>query len=257
MVEYSMTEFESVNDLSDKSNIQKGIYYERSSWNFTGIAESFDDHISHSVPLYRDVHKLITTLTDFFISESSTVIDIGSSTGHLVNDIAQRHSHLKDLEFFLIDDVDDMVEYSKKVINHSCKSHKFNFLKDSIINFDFPKNTSIITSIYTIQFVSPSVRQDIVNNIYDSLAWGGAFFFFEKTNANDARFHDILLQNYEDFKINNGFSLDEIKAKQLSLRGVLKPFSSFGNMELLKRSGFIDIQPIFRFGMFEGLLAIK
>ena len=111
--------------------------------------------------------------------------------------------------------------------------------------------------MFTIQFIQPSIRQTIINNIYSSLSWGGALFFFEKINGEDARFHDLLLQNYEDFKISKGYTLNEIKSKQLSLRGILKPFSINGNLDLLKRAGFVDIQPIFQYGLFKGFLAIK
>ena len=33
----------------------------------------------------------------------------------------------------------------------------------------------------------------------------------EKINGEDARFHDLLLQNYEDYKISKGYTLNEIK----------------------------------------------
>ena len=119
------------------------------------------------------------------------------------------------------------------------------------------KRNDIVISMFTIQFISPSIRQEIINHIYQSLVWGGAFFFFEKINGEDARFHEILMQNYEDYKIANGYSIDEIKTKQLSLRSVLKPFSEQGNLDLLKRSGFEDIQPIFQYGLFKGFFAVK
>lgn len=108
-----------------------------------------------------------------------------------------------------------------------------------------------------MQFISPSIRQLIINRIYSSLSWGSGFFFFEKMNGSDARFNDILIQNYEDFKIDNGYSFDEIKAKQKSLRGVLKPFSLSGNLDLLSRAGFVDCEIIFSYGPFKGILAIK
>ena len=38
----------------------------------------------------------------------------------------------------------------------------------------------MVISYYTLQFILHSVRQQLVNRIYDSLAWGGAFFIFRK-----------------------------------------------------------------------------
>ncbi len=64
-------------------------------------------------------------------------------------------------------------------------------------------------------------------------------------------------QSYIDFKIDNGFSADEILSKSRSLKSVLEPFSSKGNIDLLKRAGFKDILTVFKYLSFEGFLAIK
>ena len=67
---------------------------------------------------------------------------------------------------------------------------------------------------YTLQFIDTSHRQDVINKIYDSLDWGGALFLFEKVRASDARFQDIMSSTYEEFKIRNKFSDEEIMSKK-------------------------------------------
>lgn len=247
-----------MDEVYKKNSLDAGenIYVKPSSWSFEGISSEFEKHINRSVPLYDQAHNLVTSLTDFFIKPNSFVVDIGCSTGNLVSSISDRQKHIKGINFYLIDEVSDMVEYAKKNVNIN-KFHAYNFVCKDILRFDLPQNVDIMISMFTIQFTAPSIRQQILNNIYESLAWGGGFFFFEKVNGNDARFHDILSQNYEDFKILNGYTLEEIKTKKLSLRSILKPFSTKGNLDLLKRAGFQDIQPIFQYGLFKGFLAIK
>ena len=119
------------------------------------------------------------------------------------------------------------------------------------------KNSDLIISYYTIQFISSKFRQKILNNIYNSLNWGGAFIYFEKIRGADARFQDIFTSLYNDFKEGNGLSANEIIGKEKTLRGVLDPFSEKGNLGLLKRSGFEDIQSIFQYLNFKGYLCIK
>mgnify|MGYP000692191902 CR=1 FL=1 len=80
---------------------------------------------------------------------------------------------------------------------------------------------------------------------------------FEKVRGPDARFQDILNDLYTDFKLEQGYSSEEIIGKSRSLKGVLEPFSSQGNLDLLSRSGFVDIMTIFKYFCFEGILAIK
>ena len=62
---------------------------------------------------------------------------------------------------------------------------------------------------------------------------------------------------YEEFKLYNGFDESEIFSKKKSLKGVLEPFSSQANIQMLKRAGFKDVSTVAKFVCFEGFLAIK
>ena len=130
-----------------------------------------------------------------------------------------------------------------KIINSKLENVKF-------------KNSSIITSFFTIQFIHPSKRQLLINKIFKSLNWEEVFLF-EKVRYPDARFQDMINQIYMDYKIDQGFSATSIVNKSRSLKGVMEPFSTNGNLQLLKRAGFKDIVTIFKFASFEGFLAIK
>ena len=59
-----------------------------------------------------------------------------------------------------------------------------------------------------------------------------------------------------DFKLENNYSPSEIIAKSRSLKGVLEPFSTQANKDMMKRSGFVDITSVMKYLCFE-FLAIK
>ena len=80
---------------------------------------------------------------------------------------------------------------------------------------------------------------------------------FEKIRAPDARFQDIYSIIYNDYKLENNFSPSEIIFKTKSLKGIMEPFSDFGNLSLIKRAGFKDVTPIFQWMCFKGYLCIK
>ena len=145
-----------------------------------------------------------------------------------------------------------MIKKSKKKISYK----NLKFLNKSVFQTKLD-NSCIISSFYTMQFIHVSKRQKLVNKIFKSLNWGGAFFMVEKVRANDARFQDIMNQIYIDYKKDMKFSDKEIVNKSRSLKGIMEPFSSQGNIDLLKRAGFKDILTIFKYGFFEGFLAIK
>jgi tRNA (cmo5U34)-methyltransferase len=73
----------------------------------------------------------------------------------------------------------------------------------------------------------------------------------------DARFQDIITALYNDYKLRAGYTPDEIINKSRSLKGVLEPFSTQGNLDMLRRAGFVDINTVQKYLCFEGFLAIK
>ena len=93
--------------------------------------------------------------------------------------------------------------YGKDMIKKAKIDNKKNNLE--FINGDFLNtklgNSSLIICYYTLQFVSPAIRQLFVNKIFDSLSWGGAFILYEKVRAPDARFQDYMVQIYNEYKL--------------------------------------------------------
>jgi tRNA (cmo5U34)-methyltransferase len=225
-----------------------------SAWHFgKNIPKKFDKHIKKSVPQYESMQELISNLSDFFLKKNSICYDLGSSTGSLINKISNRHRDKK-IQFYGIEIEKKMIEQAKKIKDKSL--NKIKYLNKDLKKIKLQK-TDMIISCYTIQFIEPKFRQDIINKIYKSLNWGGAFIMFEKIRASDPRFQDIFSQVYLDFKLKNKFSEKEIINKSRSLKGILEPFSEYGNLGLLKRAGFVDIIPVMQWVNFKGLLCIK
>lgn len=234
-------------------NVGDGINATNSDWSFSGdIHKTFDDHVSKSVPLYHEGQSLIAQLSDYFIKEDSVCYDIGCSTGEVFSKIIDRNTK-SGVKYIGIDPVPEMISSARK--KHS-ENKNVDFIVDSIENIDL-ESSDLIVSYYTMQFISPKHRQIIANKIYQSLNWGGVFFLFEKVRAPDARFQDIMTEAYVDYKLDQGYDPLKIFAKTRSLKGVLEPFSSQGNIDLMKRAGFVDYVTITKYINFEGIMFIK
>ena len=229
---------------------------ERAYWKFNGeLVNSFDAHISKSVPLYKEGHDLICDMSDFFIKPKSLCYEIGCSTGTLTLKLATHHQNKPEAHFIGIDIEEDMI---KKAEAKLAKVQGLNasFLAEDVIELDMHE-ADLIICYYTVQFIKTSVRQNIINSIYEKLNWGGALFLFEKVRGADARFQDIITALYNDYKLRAGYTPDEIINKSRSLKGVLEPFSTQGNLDMLRRAGFVDINTVQKYLCFEGFLAIK
>lgn len=226
---------------------------DNASWSFKDISENFDQHVQRSVPLYKEGHALVCSLSDFFLPQGAVVTELGTASGTLAGKILERHRRREDLQFVGIDKEKSMIEHAQSVCGGDARAR---FQVEDIASCMLEKS-SLIISYYTLQFVHPRWRQTVFDKIYQSLEWGGAFILFEKVRAPDARFQDISTQIYQDFKLEQDFSEAEIISKQRSLKGVLEPFSTQGNLDLLTRAGFVDIMSIMKWVCFEGFLAVK
>ncbi|MGH8556169.1 MAG: methyltransferase domain-containing protein [Methylococcales bacterium] len=234
--------------------IGQDINTERGGWNFGDrVSEKFVEHVRRSVPSYEEGHDLICRLSDFFCLPDSIGYEIGVSTGELIKKLALHNQHKPEIRWVGLDIEAAMI---KKAESHCKDMANIELRCENIRLFDLEKSDFIV-SYYCIQFIPARYRQDLFNKIYKALNWGGAFVLFEKVRAPDARFQDIQVALYNEFKLRNGFSAEEILNKSLSLKGVLDPFSTEGNLGLLRRAGFTDIMTVMKNICFEGFLAIK
>ena len=248
--------------MKNKNIIADKSIYKLGNWKFNdNVAKIFDTHVRKSIPFYDYGHDMIVKVSHFFLSKDSIVTDIGCSTGTLIKKLHNVQKNKKiGLKYFCIEKEKSMIIKARKKLKN-IKNIKF--INKKIENYKIPKSDLII-SYYTLQFIKPNKRQEILKRIYNSLNWGGAFIIFEKTRSEDARFQDLTTQLYNEFKLENGFSGNEIIEKSRSLKGVLEPFSLSGNSGLLsragfrfKKAGFADSTIIFRNLNFTGFLLIK
>ena len=235
-----------------KNSVGDNIDSQNAAWKFSGeMVNDFEEHVAKSVPIYNEGHDIILKISDYFIKNDSICYELGTSTGVLSNKLANRFSD-RDAKFIGLDIEEDMVASAKK--RYTMKSLSFEYA--DVLEYNF-ESSDFITSYYVVQFIRPSQRQLLIDKIYKSLNWGGAFLYFEKVRAPDARFQDIMTGVYNEYKLEQGYSAEEIIQKSRSLKGVLEPFSTQGNIDMLKRAGFVDVMSVAKFGPFEGILAIK
>jgi tRNA (cmo5U34)-methyltransferase len=229
-------------------NIDSG----NAAWKFSGeMVNDFEQHVAKSVPLYHEGHDMILKLSDYFVKDDSICYEIGTSTGILSYQLAKRFED-RSAKFIGLDIEEDMINLAKEKYSHP----NLSFVYADVLEYPF-EPSDFISSYYVVQFIRPSQRQQLIDKIYQSLNWGGAFLYFEKVRAPDARFQDIMTGIYNEYKLEQGYSAEQIVQKSRSLKGVLEPFSTQGNMDMLKRAGFVDMMTVAKFGPFEGILAIK
>ncbi len=234
-------------------NVGDDIQAPNAAWTFGGnVPKSFDNHVRKSVPLYMEGHDLITKISDYFVTDNCLVYELGTSTGELLKKVAERQTK-ESVRFIGVDRESGMIDVAR---DKCAGDSRISFEVEELIQYPLEK-CDLVISYYTTQFIRPKFRQELFNRIYEALNWGGAFVLFEKVRAPDARFQDIMTGLYTDYKIDQGYSSEEIVSKTRSLKGVMEPFSSQANNDMLARAGFKDYMTVMKYVSFEGILAIK
>lgn len=234
-------------------HVGEGIAAENARWTFgANVPNTFEGHVAKSVPLYDMGHDLVCKISDYFLSDDSTVYEIGTSTGLLLERLV-KHNQGKKIRWVGIDCEEGMIAKAREKF----EGNPDVTLEVGDVNLMDLEKADLIVSYYCIQFIKPKFRQPLFDKIYNALNWGGAFVLFEKVRGPDARFQDMFTALYHDYKLDQGYSPDEIVGKSRSLKGVLEPFSTQANLDFLKRSGFVDVVSVMKYLCFEGFLAVK
>jgi tRNA (cmo5U34)-methyltransferase len=221
--------------------------------------EGFDNHIEKSIRGYNYLHDDIINLSRYYVEDWTNVVDIGSSTGKTIEAMAIQNEHFAPSATYvgveLAEGFRVEMEARFTLLRESLPETFFEFEFGDIREYLFD-NCSLVTSLFTLQFMPPKDRENVIRNIYNGLNEGGAFIFAEKTVAETGRFQDMFTFTYYDYKRKN-FTEKDIMQKEVTLRNMLKPNTWAEIEDMLRSAGFKKVQPFWQNFLFVGAIAIK
>ena len=223
---------------------------------FAHREEGFDEHIEKSIRGYSQLMDDVISLSRYFVENETNVVDIGCSTGKMTKALIDYNlDHAETASYIGLEIADGFDEDLKKRQKELKWYEYVKFEKLDARTYEY-KNCSLITSIFTLQFMPKYDRKELLQNIYDGLNCGGAYIFAEKTMCENALVQDMITFNYYDYK-RKSFTTEDIMDKERTLRHMMKP-NTWKEIEgMLTEAGFSVIQPFWRNHAFVGALAVK
>jgi len=215
------------------------------------VAAVFDDMLERSVPFYKESQKITQFFTHKNLSENGRVYDLGCSTASLLLNI---HRKLEvDAELIGLDNSEAMLEQAKR----KCEAYSADIevINADILEYAY-KEADVFISNYTLQFIRPLVREELVKKIASSLKKEGVFIFSEKVISHHSKLNKDLIECYYDFKKEQGYSEYEIMQKREALENVLVPYSEEENIKMAKNAGFSHCEVVFRWANFATFIAV-
>jgi len=219
---------------------------------FATSKEKFDHHIELSIRGYINLWSDVLSLSKYFVEDYTEVVDLGCSTGKLLKAmIKQNKEHIPQARYTGIEIEEEFFKDYEKDLN---EYDQLNYFKGDVRKYDF-KNCSLVTSIFTLQFMKPKDREKVINKIYSGLNKNGAFIFSEKIFISNPKIQDMMTFMFYDYK-RKKFSDKEILDKEIQLRHMMKPNIKLELYDMLKKAGF-EVHTFWQNFNFIGAIALK
>jgi hypothetical protein len=157
----------------------------KNKFEFSEAKEGFDNHIYQSIPGYDSLFNLTVNLSHHWLNEDSLpVIDIGGSTGKLLNKV-QLDTDIKiKNKFFNIDPT---------IFESSIDNNLVTFIHENAQDYlkTIRNKAQIFYSIFTLQFLGSYERQLLLSLMVDKLDDDGAIFIAEKFYMDTPEYQEL------------------------------------------------------------------
>jgi tRNA (cmo5U34)-methyltransferase len=222
------------------------------------VAKVFPDMIKRSVPGYPTIVENLGVLAAQFAQPHSALYDLGCSLG-AVTQALRRHVKTDDCRVIAVDNSHAMVERCAEYLHAQDAMFQellpAEVIEADILALDF-QPASLVALNFTLQFVAPEQRLELLTRIRQALLPGGALILSEKLRFEDDQEHALLGELHLAFKRANGYSELEIAQKRSAIENVMKPDSLEQHRERLLAAGFSRVVPWFQCLNFTSLIAL-
>jgi tRNA (cmo5U34)-methyltransferase len=224
-------------------------------FSFTTI-QDFDVHIAQEIRGYETLFKIATGIADTVITTGTNVYDIGCSTGRFLITLAEkiaaetdpfRHRYVR---FIGIEPNDNFADC------HRDTPESITFMHEWVTGCTRFENASLISCIFTLQFIPIQERQAVIQNVYNGLNPGGVLLLAEKVCSADPEIDRLINDCHLDFK-REATDPAQILEKDVQLRSIMRPLTFQDNISLLENAGFNRYECFWRVNNFVALIAMK
>ncbi|MGQ8363756.1 carboxy-S-adenosyl-L-methionine synthase CmoA [Glaciecola sp. 1036] len=219
------------------------------------VADVFPDMINRSVPGYQKIISTIPEIIASHLKNTSIIYDIGCSLGATSLAIAKRFNQ-SSIQIKALDYSEAMVERCKKNISAWNFNHHIEVIYADVTKVTIAPCDAIIMN-FTLQFISPNLRQDVIDKLYSALNPGGILVVSEKLSFKDTLVNNKLIEIHHEFKRQNGYSDLEISQKRTALENVMITDNQDGHYARFKQAGFSHYASWYQNLNFASMFAIK
>ena len=211
--------------------------------------------IQRSVLVYQTTRPDIGDLNKQLERPNTKLYDLGCSLG-AASLTMRRNIQVDGCEIVAIDNSQPMIKRAEEYL-HAYHSDVPVNLKCADMTEVPIENASVVVINFTLQFIDPEQRDELVKRIYQGLKPGGVLILSEKIHFEDQAIQTAIENMHWQFKRANGYSELEISQKRSSLENVLISDTEAQHLKRLNNAGFTSASIWLQAYNFASFLAIK
>lgn len=218
------------------------------------VVKVFPDMIRRSVPGYGTIITLIGLLAEQYAQPGTACYDLGCSLG--ASTLSMRERIAADCHIIAVDNSPAMIQSCRENIAEDPDRAPVRFVCEDMRNVRI-ENASVVVLNFTLQFIAPEQRLQVLQDIQAGLRPGGILILSEKLSFPDHDEQSFQEDMHLAFKRANGYSDLEISQKRTALEKVLLPETREQHQARLRRAGFTRSHVWFQCFNFASFIAIK
>jgi len=216
------------------------------------VAKVFPDMLQRSIPGYAASIEAIGSLAARYVRPQTNCYDLGCSLGAAT--LAMHQGIRADgCRIIAVDNSEAMIEKCRKVV---ADAGDIDVLLADIRDVPI-ENASMVVMNYTLQFLEPAARDDVVLRIADGMIEGGLLLLSEKVIDDNVHMEELLVDLHREHKRRNDYSELEISRKRAALENVLVPETVAQHRGRLASAGFSHSAVWLRYFNFVSIVAIR
>lgn len=220
------------------------------------VAAVFSDMINRSVPGYATILSMIGVLAARYHQPGTRIYDLGCSLGGASLAMAHQIPH-RDFELHAVDNSPAMIQRLETILAEPAHQNLPVRVRCEDISDIEIHNASVVVLNFTLQFIAPQRRTELIQRIAAGLQPGGILILSEKILFPDAGLNALFIDLYHEFKQLQGYSALEVSQKRAALENVLIPETIDAHMARLHDAGLHSCDVWFQCFNFCSMVAVR
>jgi len=191
-----------------------------SSWTFETpeIAAGFDAHVREQLPWYDMVTDAVVYIVRNYLTENNTVVDIGASTGNLVDKLMPLLLERESLAVAL-EKSPTMIKVLEKRFENS---RNVRVVREDVTTCGW-EQAQVYVVFLTMMFIPVHERKRVIDRLRTNLLEGGVLVVVDKVCDHGGYFATVLTRLGMQLKLQQGAKPEDVLNKEMSLAGVQIP----------------------------------